>query len=212
VTSHLRTGTALAVAASVVLAATCACSAAAPKAAGPPSGCDWALAALADLPAFPPTSDDVGTYVSMMGIAESHASGSQAAPVVRLLGYYAGFLQGSASLNGSPDPADLQSWHSQVAALQAWCAGDAGAVSATAAAAEDGALLGHLSALAQRYLLTQAQAEQTATAAGVAASQLARSGSAGDAALSKIEAYANANISGSSSLPATAPDRSHAAG
>jgi hypothetical protein len=52
----------------------------------------------------------------------------------------------------------------------------------------------HIAELGQRYGLTTTQAEALAAASGVSAKSLAGSGSAAEAAMGKIDAYANANV------------------
>lgn len=61
------------------------------------------------------------------------------------------------------------------------------------AASQADNLSGHLGTLEDAYGLSQQQAEALATAAGATATQLAGSGAAADAAMTKIETYANAN-------------------
>jgi predicted nucleic acid-binding Zn-ribbon protein len=105
-------------------------------------------------------------------------------------------------LNEQTKAADYNSasW-TQVAATQGKVAQQGGlvgqvmaqAAQQTTSAADE--LQAHMSTLENEYGLTAAQAQQLAQAAGVSAVQLSASGDAGDKAMSKIQAYADANTS-----------------
>lgn len=74
-------------------------------------------------------------------------------------------------------------------------------------ASEADNLTTHLGTLEQAYGLTQTQAEQLASAAGVSASQLTGSGSAANAAMAKIEAYAQSNLTAAGAVRQLATDQ-----
>ena len=83
------------------------------------------------------------------------------------------------------------------------------AVSAAQQAAQEHGenLSGNLGTLAQKYDLTAGQAVQLQNAAGETGKQLSGSGEAAEAAMAKIEAYANANTSAAGPVGRAGPGR-----